>query len=440
MSKITLDNLSDNLKDLIGKNGITEEQIIQIVEENISGDLDLLNTNEKGSLVAAINELFQSANNGKELIANAIGEPLDSNDTFSAMSNDINVLLSTFKNNMRNNGVTVESTDKFKQLIDKIATMVEGGSSDVGLYVPIPENTNVCIYYDVNATFYGGTPSSAEGGNLIEGFEMPLSGTVRFETVMLCTGNSGAKLYYYINDNLYSTDDCTTSNTPTMTIPTTGIWYALASSYDDMQAYLIQKELTVKKGDIIRVFADNSSPSYNYGFSLYTATLRCSFEENSEPEILYPFITGLDVDGMSVEALIENANSGHAITTKTTFESDSYDAIGVYSTINSTTTGGIRAHYLVKIDEMVNFNDINSVNVRFKANMPKTSYSVSVKLVVYDSMYNATSWNYLMPNPLVFESSNKTSTVEFTTLTLDTSSVTGNHYFGIEYLIISGNA
>ena len=79
-------------------------------------------------LVGAINELFQSANNGKELIANAIGEPLSSNDTFSAMSTDINGLLSTFKTNMMNNGITVESGDKFKSLIDKIATMVEEGS------------------------------------------------------------------------------------------------------------------------------------------------------------------------------------------------------------------------------------------------------------------------------------------------------------------------
>ena len=43
------------------------------------------------------------------------------------MGNDINSLLSTFKTNMMNNGVTVESSDKFKTLIDKIATMVEEG-------------------------------------------------------------------------------------------------------------------------------------------------------------------------------------------------------------------------------------------------------------------------------------------------------------------------
>ncbi len=78
-------------------------------------------------LVGAINELFQSADSGKELIANAIGEPVSADDTFSAMSNDINSLLSTFKTNMMNNGIAVGANDKFKQLIDKISTMTEEG-------------------------------------------------------------------------------------------------------------------------------------------------------------------------------------------------------------------------------------------------------------------------------------------------------------------------
>ena len=80
---------------------------------------------EIDALWAGYNELFQSANNGKELIANAIGEPVSAEDTFNAMSDDINGLLSTFKTNMMNNGVTVNGSDKFKQLIDKIATLAD---------------------------------------------------------------------------------------------------------------------------------------------------------------------------------------------------------------------------------------------------------------------------------------------------------------------------
>ena len=138
MSKITLDNLSDNLKEYLEGLGLSEEQVLNLINENGLDEEELkamlkdtmsineLNTNSK-TVIGAINELFQSANNGKELIASAIGEPLSSEDTFSAMSDDINGLLSTFKINMMNNGITVESNDRFKSLIDKIATMVEEG-------------------------------------------------------------------------------------------------------------------------------------------------------------------------------------------------------------------------------------------------------------------------------------------------------------------------
>jgi len=105
------------------------------LDEALSGlevDVDLTPYQEKSdnslsttdkTIVGAINELFQSANNGKELIADAIGEPLSSEQTFSAMSSDIDSLLGTFKTNMMNNGITVESSDKFKVLIDKLATL-----------------------------------------------------------------------------------------------------------------------------------------------------------------------------------------------------------------------------------------------------------------------------------------------------------------------------
>jgi hypothetical protein len=96
---------------------------------DLSGYVEQEEYNGKiAELEGKVNEAFTNANNGKQLIANAIGEPVSADDTFSAMSNDINGLLSSFKTNMMNNGVTVESGDKFKSLIDKIATMVEEGS------------------------------------------------------------------------------------------------------------------------------------------------------------------------------------------------------------------------------------------------------------------------------------------------------------------------
>ena len=107
------------------------------------GELNNLQTTNKNTLVDAINELFQSANNGKQLIADAIGSPLDASDTFSAMSNDINSLLSIFKTNMMISGAVVESGDKFKQLIDKIVTLSE--SEDNSLQYATGVNTSFTV-------------------------------------------------------------------------------------------------------------------------------------------------------------------------------------------------------------------------------------------------------------------------------------------------------
>ena len=123
---------------------ISKDHLHPSVIESITsliGDLNQLETTAKGNAVEAINELLANGGNkeelealiaeiaeGKELIANAVGEPLTAEESFDEMSNDINSLLSTFKANMMNNGITVESSDKFKSLIDKIATMVEEGS------------------------------------------------------------------------------------------------------------------------------------------------------------------------------------------------------------------------------------------------------------------------------------------------------------------------
>ena len=110
MGKITINELSNSLKDHIdSKQDATDS---------------LLETNDK-TIVGAINELLDDVH-GKDIIANAIGEPLTPNDSFETMGNNINGLLSTFKTNMMNNGITVESSDKFKQLIEKIKGLTEG--------------------------------------------------------------------------------------------------------------------------------------------------------------------------------------------------------------------------------------------------------------------------------------------------------------------------
>jgi hypothetical protein len=129
MSRITINELSSDLKEYLNGLGLTESQVQELIdksEDEKIGDISQLNTDSK-DLVGAINELFQNANNGKELIADAIGEPLNSNDTFSAMSDKIINLLYKFRTNMANSGVVVEGGDNFEQLIDKITIMAEEG-------------------------------------------------------------------------------------------------------------------------------------------------------------------------------------------------------------------------------------------------------------------------------------------------------------------------
>ena len=77
------------------------------------------------------------------------------------MSNDINGLLSTFKINMMNNGVVVESGDKFKALIDKIQGLTEGegnkgiqfASNEFDYEINLTANKSVTIDIPLNLNF-----------------------------------------------------------------------------------------------------------------------------------------------------------------------------------------------------------------------------------------------------------------------------------------------
>ena len=114
-------------------NKITQDQLESNVMEELEsgiGDLSTLSTENKDSLVAAVTEIY-----GKNVIAEAIGEPLAVTDTFAEMGNEINSLLSSFKTNMMNTGVVVESGDKFKALIDKIKGLTEGEGNKGVQYV-----------------------------------------------------------------------------------------------------------------------------------------------------------------------------------------------------------------------------------------------------------------------------------------------------------------
>ena len=129
--------------------GVNEEEIADIVQANALsaveytdgvdiqidggeiGNMNELQTTDKSSIVGAINELFQSANNGKELIANAIGEPLSSEDTFSAMSDKINDMKSNLKQVLTEEGVSVTEEDDMSSLISKVDEEFENKNTEM---------------------------------------------------------------------------------------------------------------------------------------------------------------------------------------------------------------------------------------------------------------------------------------------------------------------
>ena len=109
------------------------------VKVNGIGDKTQLKTSNKDNLVSAINEIkgrvdeaFQNANNGKKIIAAAIGSPVSSDDTFNAMGAKIDVLTQEFKDILNEKGVSVNSEDNISSLINKANTLQLGKKTASG--------------------------------------------------------------------------------------------------------------------------------------------------------------------------------------------------------------------------------------------------------------------------------------------------------------------
>ena len=148
-------------------NKITQDQLEPNVMEELEsgiGDLSTLSTENKGSLVAAVTEIY-----GKSIIAEAIGEPLSASDSFNKMSNDINDLLNKFKISLLINGISVNNEDDFKSLIDKLSnlTSVDTKKIDIEFVSELPDNgvdgkLYIISSNELNIVFTEQIPSSPE--------------------------------------------------------------------------------------------------------------------------------------------------------------------------------------------------------------------------------------------------------------------------------------
>ena len=158
MSKITLDNLSDNLKAYLEGLGLSEAQVQELIdkfEDEKIGDISQLSTGEKGSLVGAINELFQNVDSGKQLIADAIdNNNITKDSTFAAMGeaitdihnkyqDEIDSTNSNLKDILVSKNIECEDTDKISDLIEKVDLLEKLPPSIVYLYKDGDECTSV---------------------------------------------------------------------------------------------------------------------------------------------------------------------------------------------------------------------------------------------------------------------------------------------------------
>ena len=210
--------------------------------EDVGGNVDLSGYQTKTDnnlvtqskdLVGAINELFQSADSGKQLIANAIGEPVSADDTFSAMSSDINSLLSSFKTNMMNNGVVVESNDKFKQLIDKIATMADSEGKGIqfaeGTFsVTMVSNYSTDIVINTNLDF---TPSIVFITNPTNLTSLNSVVNNSQNNMIYMVGSQASAYIYSFDSNSIILRGMTYKDV--YSVPLNGTWYAIGVGEED---------------------------------------------------------------------------------------------------------------------------------------------------------------------------------------------------------------
>ena len=134
------DFVVDENGDHILKNFITKTDAQEMIDEAVLGlegdgtpvDLSAYQTKTDNTLsttnktiVGAINELFQNANNGKEIIADAIGGELQSSDTFSAMGTKIDNMGDILGSFIVDNGGSIVGNENLSQLLDILYTAIQ---------------------------------------------------------------------------------------------------------------------------------------------------------------------------------------------------------------------------------------------------------------------------------------------------------------------------
>lgn len=136
---------------------ISKEQIDPSVKDHIMsfvGDINELETDEKSNIISAVNSLITdrvSDNVNMSKLANSIGTLVTASDNIDEVVTKVDDLTSQFKSKLLGLGVYIESSDRFKSLIEKVATLTVGDGSNLQFATGACELDQT--YESGNATF-----------------------------------------------------------------------------------------------------------------------------------------------------------------------------------------------------------------------------------------------------------------------------------------------
>lgn len=107
------------------------------------GDKTALLTTEKTSIVAAVNELFTNANDGKSGIASVVGSPTTSADTFAQLKTHIQNAKNKAAMNLTAKGTSAVGTETLDALVTKIVSVSTGKKIASGITAAVGTSFNI---------------------------------------------------------------------------------------------------------------------------------------------------------------------------------------------------------------------------------------------------------------------------------------------------------
>lgn len=217
----------------MGNHKITYEMlhpsIVEDINKNTTGDLNGLETPVKDSIVGAINSLnaeYAQSKENREKLAEAIGEPLDKNDSIDEMVEKIDDMKEELKNNLIDKGVDVTEDKTLNELMGMVSdvntlsyasevfdterNLVTGENEITYTLDFVPKFIFIDAYLKVSGTIEGGSTSHYSFNFTITNVYSSSSGSyIYYGTTYVASASSSFNVTLYdtkciINANLSS--------------------------------------------------------------------------------------------------------------------------------------------------------------------------------------------------------------------------------------------